>query len=88
MILRQALVNWVDSFILIGDSTIALSWVSSEKKRLSLFHRNRCVQVRRGTELDVMYHVLSECNPADIGTRPGVVLLPVTLVGQSQNKCQ
>ena len=72
-ILRQALVQWVSSYILIGDSTIALSWVSSEKKRLSLFHRNRCVQIRRGTELDVLYHVVSDCNPSDIGTRPEAV---------------
>ena len=72
-ILRQTLEHWISSYILIGDSTIALCWVSSEKKRLSLFHRNRCVQIRRGTELDLMYHVISECNPADLGTRPEAV---------------
>ena len=72
-ILKQALKDWASSFILIGDSMIALSWVSSEKKRLSLFHRNRCVQIRRGTELEMMYHVSSECNPADLATRPDLV---------------
>ena len=72
-IVRQALEEWVSSYILIGDSTIALCWVSSEKKRLSLFHRNRCVQVRRGTELELIFHVISECNPADLGTRPEAV---------------
>merc|ERR1712096_579650 len=72
-IVRQALEEWVSSYILIGDSTISLCWVTSEKKRLSLFHRNRCVQVRRGTDLDQIYHVVSECNPADLGTRPGAV---------------
>ena len=39
----------------------------------SLFHRNRCVQVRRGTDLDVIYHVATDFNPADIGTRPQLV---------------
>ena len=72
-ILRQSLESWISSYILIGDSTIALCWVTSEKKRLSLFHRNRCVQVRRGTDLNLMYHVISEQNPADLGTRPSLV---------------
>ena len=73
-ILRQALEKWIDSHIVIGDSTISLCWVSSEKKRLSLFHRNRTVQIRRAVEnLDVLYHVVSEANPADCGTRPSAV---------------
>ena len=53
-ILRQSLEKWVDSYIVIGDSTISLCWVTSDKKRLSLFHRNCCVQVRRGTDLDML----------------------------------
>ena len=72
-ILRQALENWIESYIVIGDSTIALCWVTSDKRRLSLFHRNCCVQIRRGTDLDMLFHVVTECNPADIGTRPAEV---------------
>ena len=72
-IVRQALEEWVSSYILIGDSTIALCWVSSEKLKLSLFHRNRTAQIRRGTEMVLIYHVISECNPADLGTRPEAV---------------
>ena len=72
-ILRQGLEKWISSHILIGDSTISLCWVTSEKKRLSLYHRNRCVQIRRGVELDQLYHVVSEANPADCGTRPSAV---------------
>ena len=73
-ILRQALEKWVDSHILIGDSTISLCWVSSDKKRLSLYHRNRTVQIRRAVEdLGVLYHVVSQANPADCGTRPNSV---------------
>ena len=74
-ILRQALGDWVDSYILIGDSSIAMCWVTSTEKRLSLFHRNRCVQIRRGTDLDNMYHCATEFNPADLGTRPDQVKL-------------
>ena len=62
-ILRQTLEKWIESYIVISDSTIALCWVSSEKKRLSLFHRNRCVQVKRGTNVDFLYHVATEFNP-------------------------
>ena len=72
-ILRQALVDWVKSYIVIGDSSISLCWVTSEKKKLSLYHRNRCVQVRRGTDLEFLYHVATEFNPADVGTRPHLV---------------
>ena len=72
-IVRQALEDWISSYILIGDSMISLCWVSSEKKRLSLFHRNRCNQIRRGSDLECIFHVVSEYNPSDLGTRPGAV---------------
>ena len=69
-VIRLALQDWVELSILFSDSTIALCWLTSEKLRLSLFHRNRVVQIRRGTELDNVYHVRTEYNPADCGTRP------------------
>ena len=72
-LIRNTLKDWVDSYILIGDSIITLCWVTSDKKRLSLFHRNRVIQIRRGTELEKMYHVRTDHNPADVGTRPDVV---------------
>ena len=65
-LVKMALDSWISKLILIGDSTIALCWVSSENKKLSLFHRNRCVQIRRGTNLDQMFHVTTEHNPADL----------------------
>ena len=74
-VVRQALERFVESYILIGDSQIALCWISSEKKRLSLFHRNRVVQIRRGTDLENCYHVKTEENPCDLGTRPGKVTM-------------
>ena len=65
----------MDNFILISDSIIALCWVTTEKKQLSLFHRNRVLQVRRGTEIDRIYHVDTSHNPSDVGTRPDLVTI-------------
>ena len=78
-IVRQMLSKWVRDYIVISDSTISLCWVISEKKKLSLFHRNRVVQTRRGTETERLYHCRSEYNPCDLGTRTGKV--SVTDVG-------
>ena len=69
-IVRKILEDWVDDYILCGDSVIALCWASTEKKSLSLYHRNRVVQIRRGTELDKIFHVRTDQNLADLGTRP------------------
>ena len=69
-ICRKALEGWLEDYALCGDSVITLCWITSENKRLSLFHRNRVVQVRLNTDLSKLYHVRTEFNPADIGTRP------------------
>ena len=76
-IVRSALASWVEDYFVCSDSTIALCWVTAERKRLSLYHRNRSIQIRRGTELSQLYHVDTEHNPADIGTRPEKVKLSV-----------
>ena len=67
---RKALEGWLEDYSLFGDSVIAICWVTSEKKRLSLFHRNRVVQIRLHTDLDKIGHVRTDHNPSDIGTRP------------------
>ena len=72
-VVRLALQEWVESSIIFSDSMIALCWLTSEKLRLSLFHRNRVMQIRRGTELETAYHIKTENNPADCGTRPDKV---------------
>ena len=59
-VVRSALQEWVNFSILFSDSTIALCWLTSEKLRLSLFHRNRVLQTRRGTNLEDVYHVRTE----------------------------
>ena len=52
------------------DPTIALHWIKSNKLKLSIFHRNRAVQIRRTTDLDNIYHVVTDQNLADLPTRP------------------
>ena len=69
-ICRNALAGWVDKYSLLGDSVITICWVTSEKKRLSLFHRNRVMQIRFHTELGNIFYVRSSFNPSDIGTKP------------------
>ena len=74
-VVLKALEDWIVSSIVVGDSQIALCWVIGEHRRLSMYHRNRVIQIRRGTELEQLYHVVSSQNPADIGTRPSKVTL-------------
>ena len=69
-IVRTALKGWKYDYLQASDSTIALCWVTSEQLRLNEFHRNRVVQIRRGVELNKMYHVKTDLLVADIGTRP------------------
>ena len=72
-VVKQSLSDWVVSSILVGDSEVALCWVTAENKPLAMFQRNRAIQVRRSMELTDIYHVKTECNPSDVGTRPDKV---------------
>ena len=82
-LVRDWLASWVESFILVGDSTISLYWVSSVHKKLSLYHRNRVLQILRGTSLDKMFHIKTEHNPSDLGTRPRKVSIDQVLPNSS-----
>ena len=68
-ITRKALDKWVKDFMLVSDSIIALCWLTSENKRLSLFHRNRVNQTRQNTDISKLFFVRTDHNPADIATR-------------------
>ena len=74
-IVRKALQDWVSSYILAGDSRVALCWVSAENKPLAIFQRNRAIQIRSNLDLENLYHVRSESNPSDVGTRSEKVTL-------------
>ena len=68
-IVRKSLDNLVTDYMLVSDSTIALSWVTNDTKKLSLFHRNRANQIKMHTATNKLFHVISECNPVDVVTR-------------------
>ena len=68
-IVRKALPDWVESSIIACDSEIALHWTVSDSRKLGCWHRNRVLQIRRGTEIPNIYYIGTEDNVADVGTR-------------------
>ena len=72
---RKSLEGWLDDYMLCSDSCIALCWVIAENKRLSLFFRNRCNQVKFNTDIDNLWFLRTLENPADVGTRTEKVTL-------------
>ena len=65
----------MESSILAGDSEVALKWTTYDSRKLGMWVRNRIIQIRRGTELSDLYHVRTEHNVADIGTRADKVTI-------------
>ena len=72
-LVRESLQNWITTYAVCCDSTIALHWTKSNKLKLSLFYRNCVVQVRRTIELERIDHVVTDKNLADLPTRPDKV---------------
>ena len=72
-VVEKALDGWINEKVVASDSTIALSWTTAEMKPLAMYHKNRVIQIRRGTNLEDLYHVGTDFNCADIGTRPGKI---------------
>ena len=68
-ITRKALDAWDHSYVLLSDSAISLCWTINETIRMSIFHRNRCNQIRQNTDVKNLFHVWSEFNPSDNGSR-------------------
>ena len=68
-VVRKALPDWVESSILASDSEIALHWIISDSRKLSMWHRNRVIQTRRNIDLDDIFYVGTSDNVADVGTR-------------------
>ena len=73
--IRLALNEWVDSSMIynFSDSNIALCWATTERKKMSTFHRNRVVQIRRSVDLRNLFHIKTKYQPCDLGTRPSKV---------------
>ena len=72
---KSALGSEVGEVIYVTDSTIALSWCSSESIKLRLFVYNRVMTILRlfewtaGSKDDVLYHIDSSLNQADLLTK-------------------
>ena len=67
---RAAWGDSVESMTFVTDSTVSLYWINSDHRPLQTFVRNCSIEIARLTSLDDWYHVRSEINPADLGTRP------------------
>ena len=74
-VVKKTLGDLVERSIVAGDSEIALCWTTAMNKPLAVFHRNRAVQIRRSVELEDLFHVRTDVNPSDVGTRPDKVTL-------------
>ena len=67
---RAAWGDFVETMIFVTDSTVSLHWIHSDHRPLQTFVRNCSIEIARLTSLDDWFHVRSEMNPADLGTRP------------------
>ena len=56
-----------------SDSTISLHWIYQDQRALQTFVRNCVIEIRRFTATDQWFHVASENNIADLGTRTAEV---------------
>ena len=74
-IVKKSLGDWVSSSIVAGDSVIAICWATTENKPMAIFHRNRAIQIRSSLDLGDLYHVRTDCNPSDVGTRAAKVTM-------------
>ena len=69
VIIKKALPDWVESSIQATDNEIALHWIISDSRKLSMWHRNRVIQIKRNIDFENLFYVNTESNVADIGTR-------------------
>ena len=84
-VVKRALRERVVRQILVTDSEIALFWMNNDTKYLKPWTRNKVIEVNRFSEPSERYHVASELNPADIGTRKGATVADVSPGSEWQN---
>ena len=58
----------------VSDSTIALSWINSDTRPMTIGVRNNVIEILRFTDRSQWFHVDGTNNIADLGTRDGVKL--------------
>ena len=54
---------------LVGDSSVACHWVMKDTLQLATFQRHRVANILRLIDVDNIFHVRSELNPSDVGTK-------------------
>ena len=59
----------VEEVIFVSDSTIVLFWLTHDARPLQTAVRNAVIEIRRFSRVEQWYHVASENNVADLGTR-------------------
>ena len=69
-VVRSNLGALLDSSLYVTDSSIVLFWINQDQRPLQTGVRNGVVEIRRLTDPGRWYHVDTELNVADIGTRP------------------
>ena len=65
----SALGEWVEEVLVASDSEIALCWASYETVKLNQYNRVRVINITSKINLQDLFHVKGQDNPADIGTR-------------------
>ena len=68
-IVKRALKDDISSSIFVTDSAVALTWINTDQRPLQVGVRNAVIQIRRFSKVEDWFHVASDLNPADIGTR-------------------
>ena len=69
----------------VSDSTIALSWINSDTRPMTIGVRNNVIEILRFTDRSQWYHVDGINNLADLGTRDGVKLQDIDQDSDWQN---
>ena len=59
----------IKSMIFVSDSTIVLHWMKQDTRPLQTAVRNGIIEIRRLSDVSQWFHIASENNVADIGTR-------------------
>ena len=67
----NSMVGWIDAELTIigNDSEIAVYWLLTDKLRLNVFTGSKVSQFRLNARVDQLYHVSTESNLADLGSR-------------------
>ena len=68
--------NTLDQFkkvFFVSDSTITLYWISQDYRPLQITVRNSVIEIRRLSLPDQWFHISTDMNIADLGTRPASV---------------